>query len=110
MQPDIQVGLTRKLLYPQSKLFKTRALPDEDARQTLPAQAFLTRLRMDMDKVARIHKKALGLDRVFTKAEPKTRGWSKILQMITAHWANIVKMFHLSPVITGPLGMRMVRI
>ena len=48
---------------------------------------------MDMDKVARIHKKELRLDRVYTKAKPQTRSWSEILHMIT-----------------DPLGLRMVRI
>ena len=70
-------------------------LPDKDARKTLQARAFLTRLKKDMgmDMVDSIYKKAMRLARVQTKAKPETGGWIKTLHRIT-----------------GPLGRRVVRI
>ena len=86
MQPEIQVGLTIiiKLLYPQSQPFWTTPLSDEDARQNMQAQDFLSRLKSGrIHKVARIHKKDMRLDRAYTKAKPQTRGWSLVLHRIT---------------------------
>ena len=65
--------LTRFGIQPQPLL--TRPLPGEDMRQNLQARAFLSRLRGGSNRVARIHKKGMGLDRVDTKAKPETRGW-----------------------------------
>ena len=59
------------------------------------AQAFLSRLEMGMNKVTRIHKKDMRLDRVHTKAKPETGDWRKTLQRIASNLGlRMIRMVH----------------